>query len=87
LVEAASCGRAIVAADIPGVRESFVPDSSILLADPREPATLTTALARLCDDPLLRETLGKEALAEYESRYTLDVFWRGIDAALDELRT
>ncbi|MBB6250316.1 glycosyltransferase family 4 protein [Nitrospirillum iridis] len=58
LLEAASCGRAIVATDVPGSREVAVDGRNALLAPPRDPAALAAALTRLALDAPLRRRFG-----------------------------
>ena len=58
LLEAASCGRPIVAADVPGSREIARGGESALLIPPRDPAALAAATLRLASDPGLRARLG-----------------------------
>ena len=54
LIEAASCARPIVAADVPGSREIAREGESALLVPPRDPAALAVAIIRLAGDPALR---------------------------------
>jgi glycosyltransferase involved in cell wall biosynthesis len=79
LVEAASCGLAVVAADVPGVREVLDPNVSIMLADPDDPASLGRILIQLCRSPELRGQMGDAARRAYEDRYTLERYWRDLD--------
>ncbi|ASG21890.1 glycosyltransferase family 4 protein [Nitrospirillum viridazoti] len=58
LLEAAACGRAIVATDVPGSREVAVEGRNALLAPPRDPVALAVVLARLAQDAALRRRLG-----------------------------
>ncbi|MDZ5647925.1 glycosyltransferase [Nitrospirillum sp. BR 11828] len=68
LLEAAACGRAIVATDVPGSREVAVEGRNALLAPPRDPAALAATLSRLAQDPALRRrlSLGSRAVVDPE---------------------
>jgi glycosyltransferase involved in cell wall biosynthesis len=57
LLEAAACGRALVASDIPGCRELAEPDVNALVVPPDDPAALADAIERLARDSLLRRRL------------------------------
>ena len=54
LLEAAACGRALVATDVPGCREIARQDENALLVPPDDPEALATALATLATDAALR---------------------------------
>lgn len=54
LLEAAACGRAIVATDVPGCREVARAGENALLVPPDDPAALAAALERLVRDGDLR---------------------------------
>lgn len=68
LLEAAACGRAIVATDVPGCREAVRHGENGLLVPARDSAALARALRRLIEDPALRRRFGESgrALAERE---------------------
>ena len=63
LLEAASCGRAIVASDMPGCREIVRPggpgEETGLLVPPGDVAALTRAIAALARDPERRRAMGR----------------------------
>lgn len=61
LIEAAACGRALVAADMPGSREIVRHEETGLLVPPRDAQALAAALKRLIEDKPFRERLGKNA--------------------------
>lgn len=61
LLEGAACGRALVAADVPGSREIVRHEDTGLLVPPRNAAALAAALRRLIEDKPLRERLGSRA--------------------------
>jgi glycosyltransferase involved in cell wall biosynthesis len=54
LLEAAACGRALVATDVPGCREIARAGENALLVPPDDPAALARALEALATDPDLR---------------------------------
>lgn len=66
LIEAAACGRAIVATDVPGCSDVVVDGETGLLVPARDAAALARAIARLVEDPALRRRLGAAARARAE---------------------
>jgi glycosyltransferase involved in cell wall biosynthesis len=82
LIEAAACGRPLVATDVPGCREVVTDGVDGLVVPARDAAALARAIARLEDDPALAARLGEaaraKALAEYDERcivaHTLEVY-------------
>jgi glycosyltransferase involved in cell wall biosynthesis len=58
LIEAAACGRPIVATDAPGCREIVQHGVNGLCVAPRDPTALVEALRRLIADPALRRSMG-----------------------------
>jgi glycosyltransferase involved in cell wall biosynthesis len=69
LLEAAACGRPIVATDVPGCREIVRPGENGLLVPPRDAGALADALAALLADKELRARMGARgreiAVAEF----------------------
>ena len=61
LLEAAACGRAIVATDVPGCRVIARDGVNALLVPPDDPAALADAIDVLARDPVLRQTFGLRA--------------------------
>jgi len=59
LLEAAACGRAIVATDMPGCREAVKAGESGLLVPPHNIDALAEALAALARDPKRRQAMGR----------------------------
>jgi glycosyltransferase involved in cell wall biosynthesis len=68
LLEAAACGRPIIAADMPGSREIVRHGETGLLVPPRDVAALAEAIAALASGPAARQSMGAagRALAEKE---------------------
>jgi len=58
LLEAAACGRAIVATDVPGRREIVRHNENGLLVPPRDSKALADALKILIENPELRAKMG-----------------------------
>ena len=58
LLEAAACGRPIVATDVPGCREIARAGGNALLVPPKAPEALAAALERLIHDAALRHRFG-----------------------------
>jgi glycosyltransferase involved in cell wall biosynthesis len=58
LLEAAACGRAIVASDVPGCREIVKSGENGILVPARDPVALAIALKQLISSPDLRRQMG-----------------------------
>lgn len=58
LLEAAACGRPLVASDIPGCRQVVQDGHNGLLVPPNDPQALAAALKRLAGDAALRGRMG-----------------------------
>lgn len=58
LIEAAACGRAIVATDVPGCRDIVRHGTNGLLVPPKNPVALADAIDRLLKDAPLRAEMG-----------------------------
>ncbi len=69
LLEAAACGKPIVATDVPGCREAVRDGDNGWLVPPRNAEALASALLRLISDPSLRRSMGargrERAVAEF----------------------
>jgi glycosyltransferase involved in cell wall biosynthesis len=59
LLEAAACGRPIIAADMPGCREIARPGETGLLVPPGDAGALANAIAALAGDRARREAMGR----------------------------
>lgn len=68
LIEAAACARAVVTTDVPGCRDAIEAGETGLLVPVRDAQALADAIARLAEDPALRQAMGVagRALAERE---------------------
>jgi glycosyltransferase involved in cell wall biosynthesis len=69
LLTAMAFGRAIVASDIPGFRETLKDDVCALLVAPGDPSALADSLNRALNEPGLSARLGREALRQVMEHY------------------
>lgn len=74
LIEAAAIGRAIITADVPGCREVVRHEENGLLVPVRDSAATAAAIARLLDDPGLRQRLADRGRAIAESEFSVEHF-------------
>jgi glycosyltransferase involved in cell wall biosynthesis len=72
VLEAAACARAIVAADMPGLREVVRPGETGLLVPPHDVGALAEALAALAGDPERRRAMGQAGRALVEREFGQD---------------
>ena len=70
LVEAAACGRPLVATDVPGSRDIAQAGINALLVPPGDPAALAGALAQLIQDPELRRRFAAASRAIAASAFS-----------------
>lgn len=85
LLEAAACGRPIVATDVPGCREIARPDLNAVLVPPDNAPALADAIARLATDPALRQRLGAAGRRMVESEFSSERIGRAIVALYETL--
>jgi len=73
VIEAMARRLAVVASDIPPLREVLGEGEGGVLVPPGDGAALAAAVVRLLDDPTARRTLGAAGRRRFEERYTLAV--------------
>jgi glycosyltransferase involved in cell wall biosynthesis len=78
LLEAAACGRPMVATDVPGCREVAIPDVTGLLVPTDDPDALAAAIDTLAKDADLRARFGRAARALAEERFSEAAIGRAI---------
>ncbi|MEH2512263.1 glycosyltransferase involved in cell wall biosynthesis [Nitrobacteraceae bacterium AZCC 1564] len=67
LLEAAACGRPLIATDVPGSREIALSERNAIVVPPGDPEALSLAIERLAADENLRATFGAESRRIVES--------------------
>ncbi len=85
LLEAAACGRPLIATDAPGCRSLVADGVNGLLVPPGDAAALADAIARLAEAPELRRRLGAEARRRVETTYADTVILQRFLALYDEI--
>jgi glycosyltransferase involved in cell wall biosynthesis len=73
LLEAAACGRPIVATDVPGCREVVIPGVTGYLVSTDNPRALAERIERLVRNPGLREQMGLSGRRLIEENYADDL--------------
>lgn len=69
LLEAAACGRPIIATDVPGCREIVQHEENGLLIPVKDPAALAAAITHLAGDRDLRDRMGNAGRRLVESEF------------------
>jgi glycosyltransferase involved in cell wall biosynthesis len=83
LLEAAACGRSIVATDVPGCREIARPNVNALLVPPDNARVLADAMARLANDADLRCRFARAGRRLVEDNFSTERVGRDIVACYD----
>lgn len=85
LMEAAACGRPLIATDVPGCREIALDDQTGLLVPVENPAALAQAIVRLAASPQLRKRYGEAARRLVVDRLSAKIIGNLIVELYDEL--
>ena len=85
LLEAAACGRPIVATDIPGCREVVHHGETGFLVLPHDVAALAEALTVLASDAARRQAMGQAGRALVEREFAEPLIAKKTLALYDEL--
>jgi glycosyltransferase involved in cell wall biosynthesis len=86
LLEAAACGRPMIATDTPGCREIAVRDETALTFPVGDAATLAEALTRMAGDAEMRRRFGKAARDLVERKFSAEVIGKEIVALYRSLK-
>jgi glycosyltransferase involved in cell wall biosynthesis len=81
---ALACGKPVVTADGPGIREAL-DEETALLVPPEDPAALADALRRICGEPRRRAELAARGRALHERRFAPAAIGASCRAVLEEL--
>jgi len=72
LVEAASCGRAVVTTDVPGCRDAIDPGVTGLLVPVRNVEALMEAMQKILNDPKFRKAMGYAGRRRAETMFPVE---------------
>ena len=86
LLEAAACGRAMVATDAPGCREIAIEGVTALTVPVDDAAALASAMEKLASDTELRKRFAANARALVESKFSADAIGKETVALYETLR-
>jgi len=78
MLEAMASGRAVVATSVGGIPEILIPEKNGLLAEPKDPDSLATAVIKLLEDPELRERIANEAKGTAQD-YSMPIYIRKLE--------
>jgi glycosyltransferase involved in cell wall biosynthesis len=73
-IEAAACGRPVIASTDGGAPETILPGETGLLADPRSPESVARAIADILGDPARADAMGRRGREMVEQRFSREVF-------------
>jgi glycosyltransferase involved in cell wall biosynthesis len=72
LVEAAACGRAVVTTNVPGCRDSIMPDVTGVLVPAKNSDALADAIQKLIEYPELRQQMGAAGRKLAEEEFAIE---------------
>jgi len=85
VLEAMACGRAVVASNIPGIKDIIDDGVDGMLVRPGDIRSLADALAMLMEDEALRKRLGENARSKMLRHYDISVIVDKIEKTCMEL--
>ena len=87
LLEAAACGRAMVATDAPGCREIAIAGETALTIPVDDPGALADAMAELAGDAAMRQRFAANARALVVAQFSAEAIGRQTIDLYDQLMT
>lgn len=73
-LEAAACGRPVIASTEGGAPEAIIPGKTGFLVDPRSPGAIADSLAILLADPAEADKMGRAGRLWVETNFSIEVF-------------
>lgn len=87
LMEAAACGRPLIATDTPGCREIVVSNQTGLLVPLDDPTALAKAILQLAESPELRASYGAAARRRVSERFSARIVGHAITRLYGDILT
>ena len=81
--EGLACGRPVITADTPAIREFFVPGKDLMVVSAGDAPALADAIRRVKKDPAERSALAAHGLSAYRSAFTPRKIAAGLISGLD----
>lgn len=85
VIEAMAYGKPVVGTRLGGTVEQIADGETGILVEPNHPAAMAAAIARLLDDPALRQQLGDAARRRFIDRFEFEPFYAKMMAMYREL--
>jgi glycosyltransferase involved in cell wall biosynthesis len=86
-VEAMACGRAVIGADVGGIKATVIDGETGFLVPPKDPAAVADRLARLFGDRRLKHAFGRRGRKRAVSLYTWSRVCEAVEAVYAEVLT
>jgi glycosyltransferase involved in cell wall biosynthesis len=83
LLQAMAMAKPVVGAAVGGIPEVVIPETTGLLAPPRDPSALAQAIGRLLDNPAWARNLGLQARQLVAARFSLEEMAARVEAVYD----
>nr|MBP7060904.1 glycosyltransferase family 4 protein [Candidatus Moranbacteria bacterium] len=84
VIEAAACGRPVVAANLEGLKDAIIEGENGRLVEPENAAAMSAAITSLLQDDATRRTLGERAKAYTREHYNWDHIAQRYISVLDQ---
>jgi phosphatidylinositol alpha-1,6-mannosyltransferase len=83
-LEAAACGRPVIASAEGGAPEAIIPGKTGFLVDPRSPEAIADSLAILLADPAEADKMGRAGRLWVETNFSIEVFRERVKKLLNQ---
>jgi glycosyltransferase involved in cell wall biosynthesis len=78
-IEAAACGRPVIASMDGGAPETIIPGESGLLVDPRSVESIVQGIVYIMSDPIRADSMGRQGRHMVEEKFSREKFKKNLD--------